>query len=136
MRYEDGRILKFSAPSSMPHNSVLALLEDSEGVIWVGSQGGLLRLSQSAASTVTTADGAPQSINTIYQDPRGELMVTALNGKLFRVVGQALAPVRLPSPLNQLSVRNVFRDSRGALWLGTDGQGIARISDTGIARYT
>jgi len=136
MRYEDGRILKFSAPSSMPHNSVLALLEDSEGDIWVGSQGGLLRLSQSAASTITTADGAPQSINTIYHDPRGDLMVTALNGKLFRVVNQALAPVRLPSPLNQLSVRNVFRDSRGALWLGTDGQGIARISDTGIARYT
>ena len=39
-------------------------------------------MSPSAASTVTTADGEPQSINTIYQDPRGELFVTALNGRL------------------------------------------------------
>jgi signal transduction histidine kinase len=120
---------------------VLALLEDGEGNVWVGAQGGLLRLSQSAASTITTADGAPQSINTIYQDPRGQdprgdLLVTALNGRLFRVAHQTLVPVQLPAPLNQLSVRNAFRDSRGALCLGTDGQGIARISDTGIVRYT
>jgi signal transduction histidine kinase len=35
-----------------------------------------------------------------------------------------------------MSVRNVFRDSHGALWLGADGQGIARIDADGIVRYT
>jgi ligand-binding sensor domain-containing protein/signal transduction histidine kinase len=136
MRFQSGRIIKFSAPSSLPHNNVLTLLEDSEDNVWVGTQGGLLRLSPSAASTITTADGAPQSINTIYQDPRGALFVTALNGKLFRVARQTLAPVRLPASLSRMSVRNVFRDSRGALWLGADGQGVARIDAAGIARYT
>ncbi len=33
-------------------------------------------------------------------------------------------------------MRNVFRDSRGALWLGTDGQGIARMDAAGVSRYT
>ncbi|HZF37570.1 MAG TPA: two-component regulator propeller domain-containing protein, partial [Blastocatellia bacterium] len=96
IRYLAGRIVRFSAPSSLPHNNVLALFEDGEDNVWVGAQGGLLRLSPSAASVITTADGAPQSINTIYQDPRGDLFVTALNGKLFRVARQTLAPVRLP----------------------------------------
>ena len=136
MRYRAGRIARFSAPSSLPHNNVLALFEDSEDNVWVGAQGGLLRLSPSAASVITTADGAPQSINTIYQDPRGELFVTALNGKLFRVARQTLAPVRLPAPLGRMSVRNLFRDSRGALWVGTDGQGVARIDAGGVVRYT
>jgi ligand-binding sensor domain-containing protein/two-component sensor histidine kinase len=136
MRYRGGRIARFSAPSSLPHNNVLALFQDSEDNVWVGGQGGLLRLSPSAASVITTADGAPQSINTIYQDPRGDLFVTALNGKLFRVAGQTLAPVRLPAPLGRMSVRNLFRDSRGALWIGTDGQGIARIDASGVVRYT
>lgn len=136
MRFQSGRIIRFSAPSSLPHNNVLTLLEDSEDDVWVGTQGGLLRLSPSAASTITTADGAPQSVNTIYQDPRGALFVTALNGKLFRVARQTLAPVRLPAGLSRMSVRNVFRDSHGALWLGADGQGVARIDAAGIARYT
>jgi ligand-binding sensor domain-containing protein/signal transduction histidine kinase len=136
MRFQAGRIIKFSAPSSLPHNNVLALFEDGEDNIWVGAQGGLLRLSPSAASVITSTDGAPQSINTIYKDPRGDLFVTALNGKLFRVARQTLAPVRLPASLSRMSVRNVFRDSRGALWLGTDGQGIARIDADGIVRYT
>src|SRR5262245_40313870 len=136
MRHQAGRIVRFSAPSSLPHNNVLALFEDGEDNVWVGAQGGLLRLSPSAAGVITTADGAPQSINTIYHDPRGELFVTALNGKLFRVARQTLAPVRLPAPLGRMSVRNLFRDSRGALWVGTDGQGVARIDAGGVVRYT
>ena len=135
-RYQADRIVRFSAPSSLPHNNVLSLFEDRENNVWVGTQGGLLRLSPSAASTVTTADGAPQSINTIYQDPRGDLLAPALNGKLFRAARQTLTPVRLPASLSRMPVRNVFRDSSGALWLGTDGQGIARIDSAGVARYT
>jgi ligand-binding sensor domain-containing protein/signal transduction histidine kinase len=136
MRYRAGRIDRFSAPSSLPHNNVLALFEDGEDNVWVGAQGGLLRLSPSAASVITTADGAPQSVNTIYQDPRGELFVTALNGKLFRVAGQTLAPVGLPAPLDRMSARNIFRDGRGALWIGTDGQGVARVDAGGVVQYT
>jgi ligand-binding sensor domain-containing protein/signal transduction histidine kinase len=136
MRFQAGRIVSFSAPASLPHNNVLSLFGDSEDNLWVGTQGGLLRLSPSAASTITTADGAPQSINTIYQDPGGDLLVTALNGRLFRIARQTLVPVGLPAGLSRLPVRNVFRDSRGALWVGTDGQGIARISDAGVIRYT
>jgi ligand-binding sensor domain-containing protein len=115
MRFQSGRIFRFSAPSSLPHNNVLALFEDGEDDLWVGTQGGMLRLSPSAASTITTADGAPQSINTIYQDARGALFVTALNGKLFRVARQTLAPIHLPASLSRMSVRNVLRDSHGAL---------------------
>jgi ligand-binding sensor domain-containing protein/two-component sensor histidine kinase len=136
MRYRAGRIVRFSAPSTLPHNNVLALFEDGEDNVWIGAQGGLLRLSPSAAGVITTADGAPQSINTIYQDPRGELFVTALNGKLFRVARNTLTPVRLPAPLGRMSVRNLFRDSRGALWVGTDGQGVARIDVGGVVQYT
>jgi ligand-binding sensor domain-containing protein len=136
MRFQAGRIESFSAPASLPHNNVLALFDDGEDDIWVGTQGGLLRLSPSAASTITTADGVPQSINTIYQDPRGTLYVTALNGRLFQVSGQTLVPVPLPAGVKALPIRNVFRDSRGILWMGTDGQGIVRFSGHGAVRYT
>jgi ligand-binding sensor domain-containing protein len=136
LRYQAGQITKLTAPSMLPHNNVLALFEDSEGNVWIGTQGGLLRLSPSVASTITTADGVPQSINTIYQDPRGELYVAALNGQLLRVAQQKLVPVELPPSVRGLPIRNVFRDSREALWLGTDGQGIVRLDTASLTRYT
>jgi len=136
LRFENGRTTTFTAPNLLPHNNVLALFEDAEENVWVGTHGGLLRLSPSLASTITSADGIPQSINTIYHDPRGELLVTALNGQLFRVADQVLVPVQLPSSLHAVPLRNVFRDSRGALWMGTDGQGIARIDGGRVARFT
>ena len=126
MRYENGKFQTFTAPATLPHNNLLALFEDSEENIWIGTQGGLLRLSPSAAGTVTAADGTPQSINTIYQDPRGDLYVTVLNGRLLRVAGDSLVPVPLPASIAAMPIRNVYRDRAGTLWMGTDGQGAIR----------
>ena len=126
MRWDGTGFQHFTAPSALPHNNLLALFQDTEGNIWVGTQGGLLRMSPSAASTVTTGDREPQSINTIYQDPRGEIYVTTLNGSLVRVSGDALVPVPLPSAFAGMPIRNVYRDRSGVLWMGTDGQGAIR----------
>jgi ligand-binding sensor domain-containing protein/signal transduction histidine kinase len=136
MRYQDGHLLELRAPTTLPHDNVLAIFEDTEENIWVGTQGGLLRLSPGAAVTVGLAEGAPLSINTIYADPRGALFVTALNGRLFQVVHQTLVPVALPGGVRELPIRNVFRDSKGRLWVGTDGRGVARIAPGEILRYT
>jgi ligand-binding sensor domain-containing protein/two-component sensor histidine kinase len=136
IRYEDGKFLHLTAPALLPHNNVLSIFEDGEGDIWIGTQSGLERLSPSAAATVTTADGAPQSINTIYQDPHGELLVAALNGRLFRVSHQVLTPVQLPRELMTVPIRNVFRESRGALWFGSDGQGVFRVQDGAATHFS
>ncbi|HEX4946978.1 MAG TPA: two-component regulator propeller domain-containing protein [Blastocatellia bacterium] len=135
-RYQNGQVTKFTAPDLLPHNNILALYEDTEDNIWVGTQGGLLRLSPSVASTITTADGTPQSINSLYADARGELYAAGLNGQLLRVVNQTLVPVALPPAMRSVPIRNVFRDRHGVLWLGTDGQGIARIDGATVTRFT
>src|SRR6185503_1355741 len=112
------------------------IFEDAEENVWVGTHGGLLRLSPSAATTVATVEGTPLSINSIYQDPGGALFVTALNGRLFQVVRQRLVPVPLPRSLAGVPIRNVFRDRKGRLWIGTDGQGVARQGGGEVVRFT
>jgi len=130
------RPLRFAAPVALPHDNVLTIFEDREDNIWVGTQGGLLRLSPSAATTITTADGAPLSINTIYEDRNGGLFVTGLDGGLFRAADDVLVPADLPFSTRGLRIRNVFRESSGALWIGTDGQGAYRIRGNEVTRYT
>jgi signal transduction histidine kinase/ligand-binding sensor domain-containing protein len=136
MRSGNGRLLTMAAPVSIPHNNVLAVFEDAEHNVWVGTQGGMLRLQPGAANTVTPIDGAPLSINTIYQDPRGPVLVAALDGRLFQVARHTLVPVDLPRALAGLVVRNVFRDRAGRLWIGTDGQGVARIDGLMSSLFT
>jgi ligand-binding sensor domain-containing protein/signal transduction histidine kinase len=136
MRYDAQGVVRFSAPTTLPHDNVLAILEDVEENVWIGTLGGMLRLKRSAARTLTTRDGAPISINTIYEEPQGRLLIAALNGRLLQVADGVLVPVDLPQDVERLRIRNVFRDSANRLWIGTDGDGIARIEGRTVVRST
>jgi ligand-binding sensor domain-containing protein/signal transduction histidine kinase len=137
MRYDATGVVRFAAPATLPHDNVVAILEDAEDNVWIGTHGGMMRLKPGAASTLTTADAIPRSVITIYDDPQGRLLITTLNGRVLQAVGAGLVPVDLPASVARLRIRNVFRDSLGRLWIGTDGQGIARIDPDGsVARMT
>src|SRR5256885_8914408 len=67
----------------------------------------------------------------IRRPPRSTLFpYTTLFRSLYQIKSQAanliLDPFPLPALLDRLPIRNVFRDSRGTLWVGTDGQGVVR----------
>ncbi len=136
MQLRDGRLIRLAASRALPENNVLALFEDAERNIWVGTQGGLLRLSPGVAATLEARGSATQSMSTIYADPSGGFLVAVLDGKPYRRFGDALDPFPLPASIAGLSIRNVFRDRSGILWMGTNGQGAVRFGPSGPVRYT
>ncbi|HEU0004635.1 MAG TPA: two-component regulator propeller domain-containing protein [Terriglobia bacterium] len=136
-RYATGEPAVYRAPAVLPDNYILALLEDREGNVWVGTQNGLLRLSRSVVSTVATGlPGAPESIRTIYEDRNRRIWLTTLSGRLYCLDGSKAVPAALPAGLTTLKVRTVFRDSTGVLWIGTEGEGAANVSSSGVVQYT
>ena len=136
-RYATGGPVVYRAPAILPDNYILALLEDSEGNVWVGTQNGLLRLSRSVVTTVATGlPGAPESIRAIYEDRDRSVWMTTLSGRLYRLEGSNALPATLPAGLSVLKVRTVLRDRTGALWIGTEGEGAAKLSPSGIVKYT
>jgi signal transduction histidine kinase/ligand-binding sensor domain-containing protein len=126
MRYDAKGVVRLSAPTTLPHDNVLAILEDADENVWIGTQGGMMRLRPGAARTLTTRDGAPLSINTIYEDPPGRLLIVALNGRLLQVADGALVPVDLPPDVERLRIRNVFRDGEGSARI--DGRAVVRLT--------
>ena len=63
-------------PNSLSHNSVEAILEDSSGVIWAATGGGLNRLDEGSGTFTrfTVADGlANDRINGLLEDDFGDL---------------------------------------------------------------
>jgi ligand-binding sensor domain-containing protein/signal transduction histidine kinase len=123
LTYRDHRFSAIAVPDPLPSNTILNLFEDVEKNIWIGTQGGMLRLIKTPVRTVKLPDAADSDAETVYQDRSGDLWVAAVN--LFRVHDGKAAPYRFPG-ISGVRVRNVFRDRDGALWIGTEGWGAYR----------
>jgi ligand-binding sensor domain-containing protein/signal transduction histidine kinase len=121
------------SPDWLPSNTVLYFFEDSEKDMWVGSQHGMLRLSETSVSTIPLP-GAPDSdFGTIYLDANRDLWMAS--SRLFRIRGGTARAYDFPQ-IGTARVRNVFRDREGGFWIGTDGAGAFRILGGKVDRFT
>jgi diguanylate cyclase (GGDEF)-like protein len=116
-----------NTPALKDHR-VLALHEDREGTLWIGTRGGgLVRLRDGEFTVFDTSSGLSNNrVRSIYQDRRGRLWV-GTDGGLSRFEGD-----RFTSPLG-LNPRAfavmAIAETDGALWFGTDGDGLLRLTD-------
>jgi len=71
----------FGTADGLPGDAVTALLEDSRGFLWVGTQTGLARFDGTTFVTYTTDDGLPHpGITALAEDRDGTLWVGTTGG--------------------------------------------------------
>ncbi len=109
-------------------SSVLALLNDQDGDLWLGTHSGLVRLSDTgmhltAISAVRDAQHASLALDT-----DGSLWICA--GKALHFVNGTMQMPQIPL-VGDFSVRAVMRAADGALWIGTAGGGAIRVPKNG-----
>jgi signal transduction histidine kinase/ligand-binding sensor domain-containing protein len=134
IRHADGRFTRVSALDNPPSSTVLGLFIDNEGNIWAGMQTGLLRLSRAAISTLPLPDTANADFGTTYADPDGSLWIASTH--LYRINGKRDGSELVAPPEPGIRVRTVLRDSTGALWIGTEGNGVFRSNRGKQAQFT
>ncbi len=113
-----------SAPDALPSNTVLNIFEDDERNIWIGTQAGMVRLTSTPTRIFPLPKDVDSDFGTIFADRDGTLWVVSMD--VFRMRDGVIRPYTFPG-LGRVPVRNVFRDRAGALWIGTDGEGIIRM---------
>jgi ligand-binding sensor domain-containing protein/signal transduction histidine kinase len=131
--YRAGRLTRITAPASLPSNTVLNFYEDTEKNFWIGTQAGILRLTQAQANIISLPQANDSDFGTIYQDRDGSFWIGS--SSLFQMRNSQLSPSTLPG-VSGAHVRNVYRDRTGALWVGTDGEGFYRIVEGHTAHWT
>src|SRR5664279_3531936 len=97
-------------------------------------QTGLLRLSRAAMSTFPLPGAANADFGTVYPDPDGSLWVASTH--LYRINSRRDGADLIPAPAPGIRVRNIFRGKSGALWIGTEGDGVFRIQNGERVQYT
>ncbi|HMF78706.1 MAG TPA: two-component regulator propeller domain-containing protein [Bryobacteraceae bacterium] len=137
IRIAGGVSTTYTAPLTLPDNTVFVLFEDQQHNLWAGAQDGLVRLNRTAVTTITARDGlTDDNVSTTYEDRTGRLWIATFTGQIYRFNGDSPEHFYLPPPENKVRVRTVFEDSKGTYWFGTSGDGLVRWSKGRAVLYT
>jgi ligand-binding sensor domain-containing protein len=70
-----GRLARVNDPGLLPSTTILSILQDSYGQVWIGTQVGLVRLSSTPVTMVTLPDPRDSDFETISGDSTGKIFV-------------------------------------------------------------
>jgi len=127
---KDGQHREYSLPDNDSRNKVKSFLQTADGVIWVGTVGGLYRL-RPGHERFEPVPGVAGTIRALREAPNGELWAGAIGEGIFRIRGDRVTRLKAPSPLVSNTVLSIFADSDRDLWIGTQA-GMMRLSRTPV----
>ncbi len=136
VRMTDRKVSSFELSDGLTDNRVLALFEDREGSLWVGTAGGLDRFRNTKLTTMTSKEGLPANYtNSVIKARDGSLYVSCEFGGLVRIKdNQVVSVISKVAGLKSLHGGALYESRDGSVWYGTVG-GLTRIADGKITLY-
>ncbi len=128
----DGEVLKCTTEDGLENNSVTAVYEDAEGVVWIASNGGgLARLRPRTFMAYAEEAGISQAIiNSIYEDKPGHFLVAThgssvaqFDGTRFEALGREESGTISDDPW----IFSVVKDTEGTIWAGAYSDGLIKV---------
>jgi signal transduction histidine kinase/streptogramin lyase len=102
---------------------VVSILEDRQGTMWIGTDGGGLNsIKNGKFSTYTTREELSSNmIRPISEDREGNLWIGTYGGGLNRMKNGKFTVYTTKQGLVNNKIRVIHQDRRGNLWIGTEG---------------
>ncbi len=123
----DGKITAFRTEDGLPSNQIRAILCDHQGILWIGTLGGLSRFQDGKFTKFTTDDGlANNRVMSLCEDSEGILWISTRGG-LSRFESGRFFNFREAEGLPDSFVFTVLDDGQGGFWLSS-GKGISRVA--------
>jgi signal transduction histidine kinase len=120
---------RFDGPAAGSHlavNTFYAVLEDKRGRIWAGGRGGIFASQGEKLLPLEDVTLGPRikTKSVIYEDRDGKILFGTASG-LFQIAPDA-TDITSAVKLCDFHVRGILRASDGALWIGTERDGLHR----------
>src|SRR5262245_38773116 len=132
-RLSNGRLVNFPLGHTVPIvNSVLALLEDRQGMVWCGTMGGLRRFSSGKWEHIGVSHGIPSvGVLSLYEDRSGGLWVGSTAGVFRRVPSQDRFEL-----VSRDLVRAFAQDGDGTIWVAGSERTLKTLTGLHTAQRT
>lgn len=132
--YREGKFRKYPV-TGMEHLHLIDMVEDKQGDLWIGTNSGLLQVTDKETKIYTARDGLSNDyVTSIMQDSDGNLWVGTLKG-LNRLEKKPDGTISFGGMLNLLTIVCLFEDREKSLWVGTYDSGIKRIKEGKFTSY-
>jgi len=119
----------FSLEDGLPQTEVQALMQDSRGLIWVGTNGGgLSRFNGSGFKNFTTRDGMPDNIvYSLCEDREGNIWIGSVNA-IIKYDGFAFTTLKEAGHPSIRTYQQIYMDNTGRIWaVSQDEQNFLRL---------
>jgi signal transduction histidine kinase/ligand-binding sensor domain-containing protein len=133
---EGAKIKTYTSADGLPDDFIRSLLVDDDGSLWVGTRRGLAHWQNGRFVTFTHANGLNSDlIGALLQShsPSSphDLWIGTLDG-LSRLRDGKITTFTTKDGLSGDIITSLAQDRRGALWIGTKGDGLSTWSLTGF----
>ncbi len=131
-------ISTWTVNDGLPQNNIQAIIQDSIGYIWIGTEAGLARFDGNVFK-VFDSNSTPimksNDIIALYLDTNGAIFISTYSGGILKFWQDKFSSLNQELGLDPEITGKLLRDSRGNLWIGTKA-GLYRFSAGQLVRYT
>ena len=137
-----GYLRTFDGADGLPDNWVRSIIQDRNGYIWFGTEGGACRYDGRSFKTFTARDGlAGDVVDAILEDRDGNLWFGTRENGVSRYDGQVFTAFTVEDGLADNAVWAIHQTREGDLWFGTGtpfagGCGASRYDGRSFTTYT
>lgn len=131
LRLSSQGLERLEVAQGLPEQRVVSLFQDNEDSIWVGTNGGLMRLRDAPFTSITEEDGlAGNYVRSVLAHSDGSVWVGSSAGLTQLTDGQVTPVPLLMADGSTPSVLSLAEGKDNELWVGTFSHGLLRLVNT------
>lgn len=128
------KVVHFNAGSGLPSGVTYGLMLDRDDSMWAATAGGLVHFAGGRPVVYAKASGLPDApVFRAIQDAAGTVFVGTERG-VYRREGERFVQVSRLLPVD--GVPSLAKDAAGNLWVGTVNNGLLRLTQSGVEKFT
>lgn len=123
----DGKIFQnFGMSQGLPNNSVFSILVDRNGIVWCGTQEGIVRYDGQKFDGISMEDMKmnDKGVFTIIQDKKDNLWFGTKGGLVKYPGNKGMTTYDEVEGLTNKAVNSLVEDKDGNIWIGTSNGGL------------
>ncbi len=132
---KDGKFTHFSEADGLLNDQVRCLLEARDGVLWIGSEGGVTRYRDGRFKSFTEKSNlASGSVRALCEDDQGNLRIATLRGLSCLDKEEIISTLYIRLGTSANSLKLVCKDHQGRIWTGSN-EGLNCVEGEKVVTY-